>query len=76
VASLSPFWDEGIKVAVVIGCGIFISIFTSSFLGAILPIVFHKLNLDPKIASGPVVLMIADVATTLIYLTLATATLI
>jgi magnesium transporter len=75
VASLSPFWDEGLKVAVIIGCGIFISIFVSSFLGAILPIVFHKLKLDPKIASGPVVLMIADVATTLIYLTLATATL-
>jgi len=76
VASLSPFWGEGLKVASVIGCGIFISIFTSSFLGAILPLVFHRLNLDPKIASGPVVLMIADIGTTIIYLTLATLTLI
>jgi magnesium transporter len=75
VAALSPFWGEGIRVALVIGIGIFISIFTSSFLGAILPILFHKLNLDPRIASGPVVLMIADVGTTLIYLTLATCTL-
>lgn len=76
VACLSPFWGEGLKVALVIGCGIFISIFTSSFLGAILPLVFHKLNLDPKIASGPVVLMIADIGTTIIYLTLATYSLI
>jgi len=76
VASLSPFWGDGLPVALVIGFGIFISVFISSFLGAILPLVFHKLNLDPKIASGPVVLMIADVGTTLIYLTLATLTLI
>lgn len=76
VACLSPFWGEGLKVALVIGSGIFISIFVSSFLGAILPVLFHKLNLDPKIASGPVVLMIADVGTTIIYLTLATITLI
>lgn len=75
VACLSPFWGEGLNVALVIGCGIFISIFISSFLGAILPLVFHKLNLDPKIASGPVVLMIADVGTTIIYLSLATMTL-
>jgi magnesium transporter len=75
VASLSPFWGEGLRVALVIGFGIFISIFTSSFLGAILPLAFHKLNLDPKIASGPVVLMIADIGTTIIYLTLATLTL-
>jgi magnesium transporter len=76
VAGLSPFWGEGLKVALVIGFGIFISIFTSSFLGAILPLVFHKLKLDPKIASGPVVLMIADMGTTIIYLTLATWALI
>lgn len=75
VACLSPFWGEGLAVALVIGSGIFISIFISSFLGAILPVLFHKLNLDPKIASGPVVLMIADVGTTIIYLTLATWTL-
>lgn len=76
VSCLSPFWGEGIKVALVIGLGIFISIFTSSFLGAILPLVFHKFKLDPKIASGPVVLMIADIGTTIIYLTLATFTLV
>lgn len=76
VACLSPFWGEGYKVALVIGSGIFISIFISSFIGAILPILFHKLNLDPKIASGPVVLMIADVGTTIIYLTIATMSLI
>lgn len=75
VAILSPFWGEGIGVALVIGFGIFISIFISSFWGAILPIFFRKLNLDPKIASGPVVLMFADIGTTIIYLTLATFTL-
>jgi len=76
VALLSPFWGEGLEVALVIGSGIFISILISSFFGAILPVFFRKLNLDPKIASGPVVLMAADIGTTIIYLTIATMALL
>lgn len=70
VASL--FWKEGILASLVIGLGIIISVSISGTFGLILPILLHKLKLDPKIASGPVVLMLADILTTTLYLGLAT----
>jgi magnesium transporter len=36
------------------------------------PIGLNRLKLDPKVASGPVVLMIVDILTTAIYLGIAT----
>ena len=72
VACMSPLWGEGIITSAVMGLGIFLSINISSMFGVFLPIFLNKSTLDPKIASGPVVLMIADIGTTLIYLSLAT----
>jgi magnesium transporter len=39
--------------------------------GISLPVVLHKMKLDPKVASGPVVLMVADMLTTALYLSLS-----
>lgn len=72
VGIISLFWRAGILASLTIGFGIFISIIISSTFGIWLPILFHKLKLDPKVASGPVVLTLADILTTAIYLSLAT----
>lgn len=72
VALLSLFWGDGIHPSLAIGFGIFIGISTSVAFGICLPVVFHRLKLDPKVASGPVVLMIADMITTAFYLGFAT----
>lgn len=71
VSLMSPFWGEGYKTSWVMGLGIFIAVIVSSSFGSFFPILLHRNNLDPKIASGPVALMLADVATTIIYLFLA-----
>ncbi len=71
VGIVSLFWQEGGLASATIGIGIFVSVILSSSFGTFIPIVLHALKLDPKVASGPVVLMFADVLTTLFYLTLA-----
>jgi magnesium transporter len=71
VGLLSLLWREGIGPAVIIGISIFFSIIVTAVLGAMIPIVLHRWKLDPKVASGPIVLMFADMITTLIYLSLA-----
>lgn len=71
IGSLSLLWGDGIMPSFVIGFGIFISVMISSFFGTLIPIILHSRKLDPRVASGPVVLTLADVLTTLIYLSLA-----
>lgn len=72
VGVLSLFWEGGFGPALAIGLGILISVMISSFLGALIPLVLHYKEWDPKVAAGPVVLMFADTLTTAIYLSIAT----
>jgi magnesium transporter len=71
VGGVSLLWKDGIMPSITIGLGIFISVIISAGFGIIFPILLHKARLDPKVASGPVVLMFADVLTTTLYLSLA-----
>lgn len=71
IGLLSLFWGDGLGPSITICLGIMISVTISAAFGILLPIVLHKTRLDPKIASGPIVLMLADSLTTLIYLSLA-----
>ena len=55
-----------------IALSIFITMIVAASFGTFFPLILHKMNLDPKIASGPFVLMLTDIMTTAIYLGLAT----
>ncbi|MEI6243173.1 MAG: magnesium transporter [Chlamydiota bacterium] len=68
---IASFWKNGFYPACAIGMGIFLSILLSSFFGGLFPILLHKLRLDPKVASGPIILMGADIFTTSLYFGLA-----
>jgi magnesium transporter len=72
VGVLSLFWAAGVLTAGVLALSILASMVVSAMAGLSIPVLLHALRLDPRIASGPVVLMLADVATTLVYLGLAT----
>ena len=43
----------------------------SSLVGAIVPILFKKINIDPAVASGPFITTINDLTALLIYYGLA-----
>ncbi|GAB5411831.1 MAG: magnesium transporter [Chlamydiales bacterium] len=72
VGAISIFWGDGLLPALIIAMGIFISICITATIAAIVPLILHVREWDPKVAAGPIVLTCADVITTAIYLTLAT----
>jgi len=72
VGGLSLLWGDGIWPSLAIGIGIFVGISISVLFGISLPVLLNRFKLDPKVASGPVVLMIADIITTGFYLGFAT----
>ncbi len=71
VGFLSLLWGDGWGPALTIAAAIMISVVVTAIIGAIVPMLLHSWKLDPKIASGPIVLMFADIITTMIYLSLA-----
>ena len=71
VGALSLLWGDGFLPSICIGIGICLSVIISVAFGITLPVLLHRMKLDPKVAAGPVVLMIADMLTTALYLSLA-----
>ena len=70
VAVIVSIWRGVGLPAAVIGGSVALSLCTSCFFGLSIPTLLHALRLDPKIASGPITLALADVLTLLIYLNL------
>jgi len=72
VGLLSLLWEGGFGPSLTIAVSLFFGVSISACVGASIPLILHAKQLDPKVASGPVVLMFADVITTMIYLSLGT----
>jgi magnesium transporter len=72
VGGLSLFWGDGLLPSICIGIGILFSVVISVLFGISIPILLHRIKMDPKLASGPLVLMVADILTTAVYLGLST----
>ncbi|MFH1416613.1 MAG: magnesium transporter [Elusimicrobiota bacterium] len=63
-------------IGFVAGAGICLSMTIAATLGAFLPILFKKLNIDPAVATGPMVTTATDVISLSVYFLLATAVLV
>ena len=69
-ALVASFWGHG-RAAAVIAVSIVASMLSAATLGNIIPMLLHAMKMDPRVAAGPVVLMIGDIVTTAVYLGLA-----
>lgn len=72
VGTVSLLWGDGVTPGFVIMFGIMASVYITSTIGSFVPLLIHARKWDPRVAAGPVVLMFADVFTTLLYLSLGT----
>src|SRR5213596_2255927 len=64
-------WRHDLRAAAVIGGSIALSLTTACVFGLAVPSLLHRLKLDPKIAAGPVTLVLADFIALVIYFTSA-----
>src|SRR5947199_5881391 len=71
VACIVSIWRHDFRAAAVIGGSIALSLVTASLFGLAVPSLLHRFNLDPKIAAGPVTLVLADVCALALYFTTA-----
>lgn len=66
-------WGNPEPVALVIAITLMAVVLSGTLVGAMLPLIFTKIGLDPAIASSPFVSSFVDIAGIVIYLSVATA---
>ncbi|MFW5842194.1 MAG: magnesium transporter [Bacillota bacterium] len=69
----SPTMDLGtpLDVGLTVGASAFIALAFASTFGAFLPLLLHKIHIDPAVASGPFMTTLNDIIGLVIYFTLA-----
>ena len=64
---------HNLVLALIVGVSLLFTISLSTVVGAIIPAIANKLNVDPAVASGPFITTINDALGLLIYFSIATA---
>lgn len=61
------------RISLVVSIAMMASLFASSFIGTLIPVLLYKIKLDPAVASGPFITTINDITSLLIYFSIASA---
>ena len=64
-------WVAAFQISGIVGFSLFIAMIVSSFIGTIIPIFFHKIKVDPAVASGPLITTVNDLVAVVTYYGLA-----
>jgi magnesium transporter len=67
VAGSSLLWHGNPRLGLLIGGAVFISVAWAAFLAVVIPVLMKRFRANPAIASGPLVLAVADFSTLLVY---------
>jgi magnesium transporter len=65
-------WLSNIPLGVVVAISLVIIVLSSGFIGAAVPLILNKFNIDPALATGPFVTTLNDILSLLIYLGMIT----
>ncbi|NQW43857.1 MAG: magnesium transporter [Deltaproteobacteria bacterium] len=66
-AGASWMWRNNLQLSILLGFTLLITMTLSCFWGVSIPFFFHRIEKDPKVASGPLVLGMCDLVTLLIF---------
>ncbi|MGI2327413.1 magnesium transporter [Planococcus sp. YIM B11945] len=72
VIGLVYFWKGELLIGILVGTAVMSSIFVATLAGSFIPLLIHRMKIDPAVASGPFITTLNDIISILIYLGLAT----
>ncbi len=64
-------WAAAFQISAIVGFSLFIAMIVASFIGTIIPMFFHKIKVDPAVASGPLITTVNDLVAVVTYYGLA-----
>src|SRR5699024_10000399 len=65
-------WQGSVMLGFVVGISLFFTLIIGTLSGTIIPLILYKLNIDPAVASGPLITTINDILSLFIYFGIAT----
>ncbi|KOO50335.1 magnesium transporter [Priestia koreensis] len=65
-------WQHDFFLGLLVGISIFATLIVATLAGALVPMLMHRLKIDPAVASGPFITTLNDLLSILIYFGLAT----
>ncbi|KPL58881.1 magnesium transporter [Rossellomorea vietnamensis] len=72
IALIAFVWQGNIVLGLVVGSSLLITLIIGTLAGTIIPLILYKFNVDPAVASGPLITTINDILSLLIYFGIAT----
>lgn len=72
VTGVVYFWKHDFFLGLLVGISILATLTVATIAGAFVPLVMHRLKVDPAVASGPFITTINDIISILIYFGMAT----
>lgn len=66
------FWQHDFFLGLLVGVSIFCTLIVATLAGSFIPLLMHRFNIDPAVASGPFITTINDIISILIYFGMAT----
>ena len=67
------FWQGNFFLGLLVGLSILSTLIVATLAGSLVPLIMHRFNIDPAVASGPFITTINDIISILIYFGMATA---
>lgn len=71
VVAIIFIWKQELVIGLLVGAAICCSIIVATLAGSFIPLLMHKIGIDPAVASGPFITTLNDVTSIVIYLGLA-----
>lgn len=69
-------WNTALLLSGCVGASLVVAMVVSSLVGTLVPMLFHKIHIDPAVASGPLITTINDLVAVVVYYGLAMVVLI
>jgi magnesium transporter len=64
-------WSYAFTISGCVGIALLVAMMISSFVGTVVPMFFHKIHVDPAVASGPLITTVNDLVAVVTYYGLA-----
>lgn len=68
---VAVFWQKAMILGVIVASATVVVVLAGAIVGALVPMIFQRLGLDPAVSSGPFLTMTMDAASLLLYFSIA-----
>lgn len=72
ISIIAYIWQGSFILGAVVGVSLFFTLIIGTLAGTIIPLILFRLNIDPAVASGPLITTINDIFSLLTYFGIAT----